>query len=103
MLIPNLASDLLAQLEHGIDSQAIMITDCSELPNEVEKELARQYKKLSRSFILKNSINNIRLIKTNSIKGAIEFSEEYAPEHLILHVTDQRMFWKKSVMPEVFF
>lgn len=81
-----IAADLLAQLEHGIDSQAICVSNSSDLLEEVEVELQQQARGLTRFSILKESINNVRLIKVVDIDEGLEFSEGYAPEHLILQI-----------------
>ena len=79
-----IASDLLAQLEHGIDSQAILLATSDTLLSEVEAEIKRQTAKLSRVSILNESVKNTKLIKVENLDQALTLSEDYAPEHLIL-------------------
>jgi histidinol dehydrogenase len=68
------AADLLAQAEHGADSDALLLTDDSALGAEVERLVADQ--------------PNVRVERTATLDEALARSEEYAPEHLELHVAD---------------
>ncbi|KAI5481712.1 Histidine biosynthesis trifunctional protein [Pseudohyphozyma bogoriensis] len=81
------ASDLLAQAEHGIDSQVVLLTVA--LPDstiaEIESEIHSQALALSRVDIIRKSIALSLIIKCKDIEEAMEFSNAYAPEHLILH------------------
>jgi histidinol dehydrogenase len=79
------AADLIAQAEHGPDSQAILATDSGYVLERVEKEIESQANNLSRKNILQLSLGNARLILLNSIEECIEFSNKYAPEHLIIN------------------
>ncbi len=79
-----IALDLLAQSEHGPDSQAIVLATSEKLLEQVSIELEKALKTLTRQEILKESRKNIRLVVVNSIEQAIDLSNEYAPEHLIL-------------------
>lgn len=78
------ASDLLSQAEHGIDSQAILITTEEELANKVEIEVEKQLAELPRKEIASKSIANSKIIIVKDIEEAIEITNEYAPEHLII-------------------
>ena len=78
------ALDLLAQSEHGPDSQAIVLSTSDELLAQVSIVLEKELKTLTRQDILNESRKNIRLVVVNSIEQAIGISNEYAPEHLIL-------------------
>jgi histidinol dehydrogenase len=82
------AADLLSQAEHGIDSQAILITTSKDLVNKVEKEVERQLAVLPRKEIAAKSLINSKLIVVNSLAAAIEMSNVYAPEHLIIQTSD---------------
>lgn len=77
------ASDLLSQAEHGIDSQSIMVTTCKEMIDRVLKELDLQLSNLPRREILKESLAHCKLILVNDNEVA-DIINEYAPEHLIL-------------------
>lgn len=79
-----IALDLLAQSEHGPDSQAIVLSTCGDLLEQVSIELEKELQTLTRKEILNESRKNIGLVVVNSIEQAIEISNEYAPEHLIL-------------------
>lgn len=81
-----IASDLLSQAEHGPDSQAILVTTSEELLLKVEKEVERQLALLPRIDIATKSIKNSKLILIKDMDEAIEMSNMYAPEHLIMHV-----------------
>jgi histidinol dehydrogenase len=77
------ASDLLSQAEHGIDSQSIMVTTCKEMIDSVLKELDLQLSNLPRREILKESLAHCKLILVND-NEVVDMINEYAPEHLIL-------------------
>lgn len=84
------ASDLLSQAEHGADSQVILLCLSSSYAKEVVKELETQIEKLPRKEIAKKSIANSKIIVVKNLKEALEVSNEYAPEHLILQVKQAR-------------
>ncbi len=79
-----IASDLLAQAEHGPDSQVLLLTDSQNVAKKTIDEINIQIKKLSRSNIAEKSLSNSRVIVFNSIDDAVDFSNLYAPEHLIV-------------------
>lgn len=78
------ASDLLSQAEHGPDSQVILVTNSAALLTEVSQQLAIQVEELSRREIAKKSLEQSRLILTDTIEQAVQVSNEYGPEHLIV-------------------
>ena len=80
--------DLLSQAEHGPDSQAIVISDNVALLDEVGRLLPGMAGKLPRAEILAGSLQYLRRILAGSIAGAVEISNRYAPEHLILNCDD---------------
>ncbi len=80
------AADLLSQAEHGIDSQVILLTTSNKIADEAIVEIKKQLKLLPRKIIVEKCLKNSVLLKVTSIKKAIEISNEYAPEHLILSV-----------------
>lgn len=82
------ASDLLSQAEHGVDSQSILITTSEELFNAVQEEVEKQLSVLPRKEITEKSLSHSKLILVSSIDEAIEMSNEYAPEHLIIETKD---------------
>jgi len=78
------AADLLAQAEHGADSQAVLITSSSALVAQVNKELQKQLDLLPRKEIAAKAIENSYAVLTGTLREAVQFSNVYAPEHLIL-------------------
>jgi histidinol dehydrogenase len=82
------ASDLLSQAEHGADSQAIFVTDDKDLVLKVQKEVEKQVVLLPRKEIALKALGNSRIILLTSIEECIEFSNLYAPEHLIINTID---------------
>ncbi|HEY0899743.1 MAG TPA: histidinol dehydrogenase, partial [Sphingobacteriaceae bacterium] len=79
-----LAADLLAQAEHGIDSQSILVSTSSEIIDQTLKELERQLRELPRAEFASKAIENSYALKVDTLEEAMEFSNMYAPEHLIL-------------------
>ena len=86
------AADLLSQAEHGPDSQVLLLSDSANLITQVSAALARQVEALARSAIARASLVHSRLILTADITQAIQVSNQYAPEHLILNVQNSRQY-----------
>jgi histidinol dehydrogenase len=86
------ASDLLSQAEHGLDSQSILVTDNEELADKVLNELANQTDKLDRKEFLNQSLENSYILITNTVQEAFNFSNRYAPEHLILQIDNHNNY-----------
>lgn len=82
------AADLLSQAEHGSDSQVVFISTDLKVFNETMEEIDNQIKKLPRNQFAEESLNNSHFILLNTVKEAVEFSNLYAPEHLILALED---------------
>ena len=82
------AADLLSQAEHGVDSQAMLVTTSEKLMEEVEYEVQRQLALLSRWEIAEKSLANSKLILVKDMDEAIALTNEYAPEHLIIETRD---------------
>ena len=78
------AADLLAQAEHGIDSQAVLVTTSKKISSEVISAIEKQVLDLPRKDIAQKAIENSYIIYTENLNEAMEFSNTYAPEHLIL-------------------
>jgi histidinol dehydrogenase len=78
------AADLLAQAEHGVDSQVILLTTSSALAQQVLREIEVQLESLSRASIIRGALQNSRIIVVDSVAAAIAISNRYAPEHLII-------------------
>lgn len=90
-----IASDLLSQAEHGIDSQVLLFSDSKSLIKSVSKKLIEQLEKLPRREIAEKALNNSFALKVSSIDEAIDLSNKYAPEHLILNFNDADSGLKK--------
>ncbi len=83
------ASDLLSQAEHGIDSQVILVTTSEKLAKKILLEVDKQLEKLPRKEIaLKALENSVAVVMPNQDK-AIDLINDYAPEHLIIAVSDE--------------
>ena len=82
------ASDLLSQAEHGADSQVILVATSEKIVEKVNDAITIQKAQLSRVSIVEKALENSRAIVVNSIDDAINFSNFYAPEHLILAFDD---------------
>lgn len=82
------AADLLSQAEHGVDSQAMLITTSESLQQSVKLEVERQLELLPRKEIASKSLANSKLIVVHSLDEAIELTNAYAPEHLIVETAD---------------
>lgn len=82
------AADLLSQAEHGVDSQAMLITTSELLQQAVKAEVERQLELLPRKEIASKSLANSKLIVVRSLDEAIELTNAYAPEHLIVETAD---------------
>ncbi|KAF3018073.1 trifunctional histidinol dehydrogenase [Neopestalotiopsis sp. 37M] len=84
------ASDLLSQAEHGVDSQVILLAvDLDEQQLQaIEDELHNQAMALPRVDIVRGAISHSVTIQTRDIDEAMRISNEYAPEHLILQLND---------------
>lgn len=82
------AADLLSQAEHGVDSQAMLITTSAQLQQAVKVEVERQLALLPRKEIAEKSLANSKLIVVNSLEEAVELTNAYAPEHLIIETAD---------------
>lgn len=86
------AADLLSQAEHGPDSQVILLSDDRELLQRVAEEVARQAAALPREAIVEQALQHARFILTPDISSALQVSNAYAPEHLILNVGAPRQW-----------
>ncbi len=85
-----IAADLLAQAEHGPDSQVMLVSDSARLLDEVARELASQLGALPRRAIATASLQHARAILVRDVAEAVAVSNAYAPEHLLLHLEDAR-------------
>lgn len=84
------AADLLAQAEHDVRAQSLLVTDSRAFAEQVTREFESQRKALSRQGILEQSAANCRIILVADPGVALEVSNDYAPEHLIVQTRDPR-------------
>lgn len=82
------AADLLSQAEHGIDSQVVLVS--IDLPasvlSEIESQIDTQARALERVDIIRQSVAKSIIVQVEDLDAALTFSNDYAPEHLILHI-----------------
>ncbi len=79
-----IAADLLSQAEHGIDSQVFLITTSDEVIDKVMVEVDKQLNELPRKEIAAKALDNSKMVLVKDISEAIDLSNTYAPEHLII-------------------
>lgn len=91
------AADLLSQAEHGVDSQVVLVTDCEEMVPKVKVAIDEQLSVLPRKEIAEQALNNSLSVVLNSMDECIDFSNAYAPEHLILSMEDAENYVDKIV------
>jgi histidinol dehydrogenase len=78
------AADLLAQAEHGVDSQSVLVTTSKDFAEKTLTELNKQLPVLPRAAIAGKAIDNSYIVIVKDLDEAMQFSNQYAPEHLIL-------------------
>jgi histidinol dehydrogenase len=78
------ASDLLSQAEHGVDSQVILVSTSKAVIESVEKEIELQLEQLPRKAIAEKAIANSKLIFVENHQIALDLINEYGPEHFIV-------------------
>jgi len=88
-----IAADLLAQAEHGIDSQAVLATISTTIAEQVNEELSKQLAILPRKELAAKALDNSYIVVCDDLISCMNFSNAYAPEHLIIE-SDQ---WKSLV------
>ena len=86
------ASDLLSQAEHGVDSQVILVSTSKDLIDAVEKEVEIQLEDLPRKEIARMAIANSKLIYVDNDREAIDIVNEYGPEHFIVCVANEDFY-----------
>ena len=91
------AADLLSQAEHGADSQVILVTPSAKLIDEVEREMSAQLQLLGRAETARAALEHSRSILVENLTEAIEVSNRYAPEHLIIQ-TETPEQWVDQIM-----
>jgi len=85
-----IAADLLSQAEHGTDSQVVMLTNNKEMIERVKNEIEKQVQSLPRKDTALRALENSKLIFFPSLDKCIDFSNLYAPEHLIINTYDPK-------------
>jgi len=83
-----IAADLLSQAEHGSDSQVILLTDNTDFIGLVREEIEKQLSLLPRRGIIETSLSGSLLISLPTLDDCIDFSNQYAPEHLIINTAE---------------
>ncbi len=91
------AADLLSQAEHGADSQVLLVTTDERLIPRVQAEVERQLARLPRRDIAARALENSRLVLVSGRQEALEITNRYAPEHLIIETEDCRE-WAEGVV-----
>ncbi|PKL82064.1 MAG: histidinol dehydrogenase [Ignavibacteriae bacterium HGW-Ignavibacteriae-3] len=92
-----IAADLLSQAEHGKDSQVILITTSAKLSKEVNRSIELQTKYLPRNDFIQGALKNSFTLIVNSIDEAVDMSNNYAPEHLILNIKNPERYKKRII------
>jgi histidinol dehydrogenase len=92
-----IAADLLAQAEHGIDSQSILVCTNRQIADATLIEIERQLPILPRAEIAKQALDNSYIVITNTLDEAMQFSNQYAPEHLILATDNWKLITDKII------
>ncbi|RJG42511.1 histidinol dehydrogenase [Motilimonas pumila] len=85
-----IASDLLSQAEHGHDSQAVLVTTCPIVAEKTAEAVLQQVAQLSRREIAEQALGHSMIIIAESLDQAVEISNTYAPEHLIVQTREPR-------------
>lgn len=91
------AADLLSQAEHGADSQVILLSDDEEVLNQCLSEVKTQLERLPRKVIAIRALENSRAIILDSISECVEWSNHYAPEHLII-ASNHASRWAEKIV-----
>jgi len=89
------AADLLAQAEHDTLAQAILVTTSASLAAAVQREVESQRATLSRAAVLAASVAQSRILLVDDLDTALDVSNDYAPEHLILQVREPRRWLER--------
>lgn len=92
-----IASDLLSQAEHGTDSHLLFVTDDKVLLKEVLAEVDKQVTDLPRKEFALKTLSNSVCVLVNNLQDGMEIINAYAPEHLILQVSDVQHWADKVV------
>ena len=91
------AADLLSQAEHGVDSQVVLISTSEATLTAVQHEVERQLQVLPRKEIAAKTLENSKFVLVTDTAEAMELSNAYAPEHLIIATADYKALEQKVV------
>ncbi|MGB5821367.1 MAG: histidinol dehydrogenase [Saonia sp.] len=91
------ASDLLSQAEHGVDSQVILVATSKKMIDAVEIEVEKQIRALPRKEIAQQAIANSKLIYVEDDETAIDLINEYGPEHYIVCVANEDFYIERTM------
>ena len=91
------AADLLSQAEHGIDSQVFLITTSQKVIDDVQEAVSRQLNLLPRKEIAEKTLENSTLALVSNLDEAIDLTNAYAPEHLILQTENYMELAEKVI------
>ncbi|MEM8509675.1 MAG: histidinol dehydrogenase [Bacteroidota bacterium] len=91
------ASDLLSQAEHGVDSQVLLVSTSEQLLKKVELEIEDQLKVLPRKEIAQQAMAHSRMILVKDDRMALEIINEYGPEHYIVCVVNEDFFIQNTI------
>jgi histidinol dehydrogenase len=92
-----IAADLLSQAEHGEDSQVVLVLLDKKLLDDVRREISTQLDTLPRKVIAEKALSSSRIVILEDENRAVEYINEYAPEHLIVNTTDPDKFANQIV------
>lgn len=91
------AADLLSQAEHGIDSQVLLISTSEDMIDSVQQQIELQLAKLPRREIAMKTLENSKAVLVSDTDEAIELSNAYAPEHIIIATADYERLAERVV------
>ena len=90
------AYDLISQAEHDPDAQTVLVTTSKSLATEVLRVLPQRTAEFERNKIIESSLEQSYIVIADSIESAVRFSNDYAPEHLIIN-----MQHAESIIPSI--
>lgn len=91
------AADLLSQAEHGADSQVVLVSTTQTILNKVQEEVTKQLAALPRKELAQEALNNSLSIRFETDSHLIDFVNAYAPEHLIINTTNNKILEQQIV------
>ena len=91
------AADLLSQAEHGVDSQVLLVASSEKIVTEVQAALEEQLAHLSRKEMAAKALENSKAVVIENTNEALEFINQYAPEHLIMSIENADIVAEKVI------